>query len=188
MSGSFENTLKNAEAFLRFFLVYLVLIFCIILDIMAYGSQMIQEIKPLFTCLAVFYWSVYRPTLVPLWLAFFLGLVIDLYSGYPLGLNALGLTLLRAFITGQRRHFLGQPFINILLGFSLAVLLYYVLYWCVMGIMDGVFASAVPLLVKVLSSIVLFSPFVLIMRILHRALPSNEPVSVKQTMKPTLRR
>lgn len=188
MQVSLENTIKNADTFLRFFAAYVVIIFFIILDVQAYGSQSVQELKPLLSCLALFYWSVYRPTLIPIWLAFIFGLMIDVYGGY-LGLNALGFTLIRFIISSQRRLFVGQPFINIFLGFSVAILLFYAMQWSVMAMLSGTMVSPILISMKIISAIVTFPAFVLFMRSVHRILPDEGgAVSVKQTVKPTLRR
>lgn len=172
---------------MRFFAVYGLFVLLMIVDVSSFGSKMIQEMRPPLVFLALFYWSVYRPTLVPLWAAFLMGLFIDLYSGF-LGLNALGFTLLRFFIVSQRRLFVGQPFIHMLLGVSVAAFFFYAMQWAVLTGIQGEYIPPMELFLKIVSSIVTFPLFVLLMRIAHRIIPSHGPVAVKQVLKPKFRR
>jgi rod shape-determining protein MreD len=73
---------------------------------------------PMFSVIAVFYWSTYRPDLMPAPLAFALGLVHDVLSGGPIGLMALVLTLVHAFCINQRRILVGKSFVLGWVGFA----------------------------------------------------------------------
>lgn len=63
----------------------------------------LSPIVPLFGLIAVYYWSIYRPDLLPGWAVFLLGLVQDLLSGGPVGVYALVFLLLSAAVGSQRR-------------------------------------------------------------------------------------
>lgn len=67
-------------------------------------------LKTPFFMIAVYYWSLFRPTMMPTWLAFAGGLCIDALTMMPLGLSALLLTALRKFMTLQRTYIINQPF------------------------------------------------------------------------------
>lgn len=180
MSYALDGVSKNIEYLIRFGAVYMSFVLFLSLDVISYGTQIIQDTKPLLTFAVVFYWCVYRPTLIPLWLAFAMGIIIDIYSGYPLGLNALGFVILRSVIAAQRRLFLGQPFASILLGFAIAVTLFYALQCGIMLLLNGTMVFLMPVALKVISAISIFPVFILLMKVLHRLLPDTNATSIKQ--------
>lgn len=67
---------------------------------------------------AIFYWSVHRPSLFPPWLCFVLGVIIDIYSSFPLGVTAFVYVLSQKFSNDQRKVFLGQPYYVSWIGFA----------------------------------------------------------------------
>ena len=82
------------QTILRFGVAYLVIFLLFFVNVQ--GPSLLSASglgAPLFL-MAVYYWSAYRPTLVPLWFVFFMGLLLDLLSGAPIGLNALVLVCL----------------------------------------------------------------------------------------------
>ena len=83
------------------------------------GAPLIGPVLPAFSLIAVFVFSIYRPDLLPHWLAFLVGLVQDLLIGGPLGLNALLLLLVQGLCSSQRRFLAGRAFWLVWLGFVL---------------------------------------------------------------------
>ncbi len=71
----------------------------------AFGDAM-----PALSLMAIFYWSIQRPDLMPGWVVFLTGLFEDLLTGAPLGLNVGILLLIHVVIASQRRFFLSRPF------------------------------------------------------------------------------
>lgn len=67
-------------------------------------------VGPALALMAVFYWSIFRADLMSMASAFAIGLVVDLLSGGPLGLNALILLLTHELGVSQRRVFMGSSF------------------------------------------------------------------------------
>jgi rod shape-determining protein MreD len=76
-------------------------------------------LTPAVTLMATYYWTIYRPELLPaLWL-FLIGTVQDLLSGGLPGETAVTLLLARAIVLPQRHHFVDRPFPFIWAGFTL---------------------------------------------------------------------
>ena len=76
-------------------------------------------VAPILTLMSVFYWSIYRPDLLPSYAAFAVGLLFDVISGGPLGVNALVLLLVQGITASQRRFFLGNAFPVAWWGFAM---------------------------------------------------------------------
>jgi len=81
-----------------------------ILGQLPFGIPHFAQVTPAFSLMAVYYWSIYRPDLLPAAVVFGIGLVQDVLSGTPLGLFAMALVLVRGIVVSQRRVFLGKTF------------------------------------------------------------------------------
>jgi rod shape-determining protein MreD len=79
----------------------------------------LSPIIPSLALIAVYYWLVHRPDLMPVWAVFLIGVVQDLLSGRPLGVAAFVLLVVYAVIASQRQFFTNAPFILVWLVFLL---------------------------------------------------------------------
>lgn len=79
-------------------------------------------IAPILPLMGVYYWSIYRPDLMPPSAAFLLGLLHDIIAGMPLGVSALVMLAVQAVTASQRRFFLGNTFFVAWWGFALMAL------------------------------------------------------------------
>ena len=89
----------------------------------------IGSVTPLFALMAVFYWCIYRPDYLPPYAIFIVGVLYDVLGGGPLGLTALLLLLVHAFIVPQRRVFHGKSFFVEWFGFAIVALGLGVIGW-----------------------------------------------------------
>src|SRR5215472_5520395 len=67
-------------------------------------------LTPIFTLMAVYHWTIYRPDLLPPLALFLVGITQDLLAGAPPGVTALVLLLTRAVVLRYRRHLVGRLF------------------------------------------------------------------------------
>ena len=97
------------------------------------------QVAPSFLVMAVYFWGLHRPELMPTWASFLLGLVQDLLSGGLLGVNALVLLCLALAAASQRRFLGGASFLAIWAGFVVNAAGAAVLAWA----LNALAASAV---------------------------------------------
>jgi rod shape-determining protein MreD len=95
---------------LRLLLPGLVTYIAVMLTVMPLGIPFIAVVTPFLSLMAVYYWSIYRPDLLPPVAVFTLGILQDILTGGPVGLLALVLLLVQASAVSQRRILLGQAF------------------------------------------------------------------------------
>ena len=76
-------------------------------------------LTPVFTLMAAYHWTIYRPDLLPPVALFGVGLTEDLLAGSPIGVNALLLLLTRVAVLGYRRYFINRHFAFVWTGFAL---------------------------------------------------------------------
>jgi rod shape-determining protein MreD len=76
-------------------------------------------LTPVFTLMAAYHWTIYRPDLLPPMALFAVGLTEDLLAGSPIGVNALLLLLTRIAVLSHRRYFVNRTFPFVWTGFAL---------------------------------------------------------------------
>ncbi len=128
-----------------------------------------EIIMPPLALMAVFYWSIYRPDLLPAAAAFAAGLLFDLMSGGPLGLLAFVFVVVQAVAATQRRFFLGKVFPIEWLGFCIIALGAFVAMWILGSIYIGAFVKAGPLAIQALLTISLYPMMTWLMIRVRRA-------------------
>lgn len=126
-----------------------------------------------FLLMGVYYWSAYRPTLVPLWLVFILGLLLDLLSGAPVGLNAFVLVAARWLVTDQRLFLTGQPFMIVWLGFIIVCAIAAAAQWLIYGLLSLRWSAPETVAAMVALGAVLFPPVNILLHATHQLLPAG---------------
>ena len=123
--------------------------------------------------MAIYYWSIYRPSILPSWLVFAAGIMFDLLTGMPfLGLNAVLFLLARMAIKDQRRFLVGQSFVMVWFGFCILDTAFYGFQW---GAFSALSMSWVPLKDFVPSlalGMVLFPLLYWFLHLTHKVLPA----------------
>ena len=79
----------------------------------------LSPVIPSLAVVAVFYWSVYKPSLMPVWAIFLVGLFHDLLAAGPPGVGILTLLLVYALVESVRRFMVGTGILVIWMVFVL---------------------------------------------------------------------
>lgn len=116
-------------------------------------------ITPSLAIMAVYYWSIYRPDLLPASAVFLIGLVQDVLSGGPVGVMALVLLLVRGVVVSQRRVFFGSSFLLGYCGFAIMASGAACLSWLMVSAWFGKFLLPAPLAYQTLLTIALYPCF-----------------------------
>ena len=77
------------------------------------------RIAPMLGLMAIYHWAIYRPDLMPAYAVFLLGLLQDILSGTPIGVNVVVFLTVYGVVLTQRRFFVGKSFVIGWLGFAL---------------------------------------------------------------------
>lgn len=120
-------------------------------------------LSPWLLAIGVFYWALFRPNHFMVSESFALGLLQDILSGTPLGLQAFGMVALHALVAGQRPSVAGWPFLLVWLAFALNSFL-------VLSLQAGLIAllGATPALWTLLVWLVTLLCFPTVFALLHR--------------------
>ena len=114
------------------------------------------SVAPGLTLMAIYCWSVWRPTGLPYVAVFLIGMLEDLLRGLPLGLTPLLLLILQAVIRAQHRHIQGRTFDVFWLGFVLAAALHGILQWLAAVALSGGYVGPEPGLFQLMFSVAIF--------------------------------
>jgi rod shape-determining protein MreD len=143
-----------------------------LISVVALPFPRIGQIQPAFILMAVYYWSIYRPTLMPPWVCFFIGLLLDFICGQTLGVNAIIFTLVQWIVRDQRKFLMGQPYVTIWFVFALVAGLSLSLQWTLYGLVDMQWAPLPPVILSMMATFLLFPVVTLFLILVHRVLPS----------------
>jgi rod shape-determining protein MreD len=93
-------------------------------------------LTPVFTLMAAYHWTIYRPDLLPPVALFGVGLTEDLLAGSPVGVNALLLLLTRVAVLSYRRYFINRNFPFVWTGFTLLAVVAMLGLWGIHCVLD----------------------------------------------------
>jgi rod shape-determining protein MreD len=151
--------------------ISLILAFAVVLPV---GLPHWGELAPPLLLIAVYYWSIVRPDLMPPAAAFVLGLFQDLLTGAPLGSGALIMVLTQWTMRGQRRYLANRPFFLMWAAFAPVVLIAGTLDWLVYALLNFHVVPVMDALVRVVLGFVLFPVVAWVLLIpTHRTLPAG---------------
>lgn len=164
---SFSHVTDALRLSLAHFFLFVLLMF----NLTALPVQALGDVNPFWALTAIFYWAVYRPTLVPPALCFFAGLSIDLLSGGLLGQNAFIFVMVQWLVRSQRRFLMGQPYLMTWLVFGFMVSSVGLAQWAMQSVMVMQLLNILPVILSALVSFFLFPYISLLLNGLHRLLP-----------------
>ena len=145
-----------------------VLALCLlVIGVLPLGLPSIVPATPILALAAVYYWSIYRPDLMPAPLAFALGLMHDILTGGPPGQTALILLLVQGACLSQRRAVIGKPFLVDWVGFVLIAAGTYAAAWLLACLFYFAVIDPAPVVAQWFLSIVLYPPLARLFGLAH---------------------
>jgi rod shape-determining protein MreD len=113
-------------------------------------------VTPSFLVMAVYFWTLHRPDLMPPFAVFALGLLQDFLTGGTLGISAIVLLVL-SFATGSQRRFLGGAlFVTVWAGFVVNAAGAALLAWVLNVLAEGAMFDTRPALFQYLLTVGLY--------------------------------
>jgi len=91
----------------------------VVVSVMPLHVPGLSRVVPVLPLIAIYHWAVYRSELFPAYAAFGVGILQDVFTGAPLGINALVFVLVYGIVVSQHRFLFGKSFAVIWIGFGL---------------------------------------------------------------------
>ncbi len=152
------NISQNTETSIgvKAIIPFLTILFLIIVMVLPYNMPLIGDIMPFLTLIGVYYWSVFKPELLPVSVVFVLGLLQDILLGSPLGLMSLLLVVVQQFIFFQGRQFLERDFVFNWFVFVMLVIGFGFLSWGITSLYFKVFLDYLSVIGQILLTIAFY--------------------------------
>ncbi len=174
MMGITPTKAQHAYFVIRMSVPYMFMALLFLLNLVPFSWLIGDGASVPLTLIAIYYWSIYRPTLLPEWLMFVVGIMLDLLSGMPVGINAFIFIVLRWSISRQRLFLTAQPFVMVWCGFLLANISYGLMSWALFGLAHFHWTPLQPVWVSIALGVGLF-PFVnMLLHLTHKILPEEQ--------------
>ena len=155
-------------------LVILVIFLLLLLSLFPLRLHGYGEVRPFFMLMAVYYWAIFRPTLLPPTATFVAGLVLDLAIAVPVGLNALTLVGVRTLTSLQQKFMLSQKFVVMWACFALVAFGAALFQWGVFCLLNWQVTAFKPSAISALLTALLFPAVALPLYIVNRALDDRD--------------
>lgn len=175
------------EYILKMIVPYGALFFLFVLSLISAPYPLDIVLKSPILLMAVYYWSLYRPTLLPPFLVFAAGLAFDLISGTPyVGLTALLLLLCRFAIVDQRRFLMAQGFMIVWLAFICIDMIYFAAQWLIFSIFETRLMPIENFMPSFILGLILFPLIYFILFLTHKILPAPPASGQLSSKKPSV--
>ena len=114
-----SNVWQRLDLIARNLLPFSFTILLIMIGMLPIRPPEAAPLVPSLALIAVFFWTIYRPELMPEWAVFLIGLFQDLLGGGLVGIGTLTLLLVQQVVKTQRRTCMNAPFILVWSIFAL---------------------------------------------------------------------
>ena len=169
-----EGFLGRIEHLARLSVPYALMAGLFLMSFISVPEPLSFILKAPFILMVLYYWSLFRPTLLPYWLVFLAGLCVDLLSGFPVGLHALLFIACRAFVSSQRRFLIGQTFMMIWLGYVLVSIAFTALQWFALSLISLNILPIAGVMYEGMQGVVIFPVVLLMLHVTHKILPTPQ--------------
>ena len=92
-------------------------------------AVLMADLLPPFSLMAIYYWGLFRESLMPFWFVFLLGLLQDALLWSPLGASSLTFLLFRMLVLGQKRLLTRDTFWSLWMGYAVLSLFACLVFW-----------------------------------------------------------
>ena len=146
-------------------------LFFLSLSLISFSLPYSSLVRPEFFLMVVFYWAVFRPQFIAPVIIFFAGILMDVFSGFPLGLTAFGLVGVHWVVQRQRLFLTGQSFAGLWLGFLIVVSGFTVYKWIVLSFLAFAILPFASSIMTIIVSCLVFPVAALMLHATHKLLP-----------------
>ncbi len=129
-------------------------------------------LMPSLALMAIYYWGLHRPDLLPAPAAFLIGLLQDILSGGPLGVHTLIFLGVFGICVSQQRFFYGKSFLVVWWAFMTVAAAAMALEWVLNSVIAETMIAARPAYFKCLTTIAVYPVIAWIFARIQRTLPS----------------
>lgn len=128
-------------------------------------------VTPVLSLAAIYFFAIYRPSILPAPAVFGIGLFQDALLGLPFGLSALVLLGVYGVIVSQRNAFRGRPFLIAWAGFAVVMPVAMAATWAIVSLLSGTFVPPLAAIFQALITVAVYPLVNVVLAALARLLP-----------------
>ncbi|MEM9469698.1 MAG: rod shape-determining protein MreD [Pseudomonadota bacterium] len=162
---------ENLRWLARTSIVHLVTILLLFLSFVSLSFPYTDFVRPVFILIPIYYWCLFRPSMMPILFVFLLGLIIDLINSYPVGLHAFLFITIHLVLSTQRLFLLGQPYLMQWLGFAITSISFFLSQWLFFAVIYTDFGSIADLIANIVITALFYPIIALLLANLRKLLP-----------------
>ena len=148
-----QSVWHRLDLFARSLSPVVITLFLVLMGMVPLRIPEFSPVLPWLAMIAVFYWSVHRPDLMPLWAIFLIGLFQDLLGAGPIGVGIIALFVINWIIAGQRRFFSSASFLMIWFAFLPVCAVGAAIIWLLSAMMLGRLLDPQPIVFQFLVTV-----------------------------------
>ncbi|MEX0758903.1 MAG: rod shape-determining protein MreD [Tistlia sp.] len=143
-----SSLLQRLDLFARALTPFVLTLLLLLLSLTPLRSPYLAPVMPSIALIAVYYWTVFRPDLMPSGAVFLIGLLHDLGGVAPLGIGVLALLAVHGAVGAQRRFFATAGFGLLWLAFAVLAAAAQLFIWLLSCAMIGRLVDIAPALLQ----------------------------------------
>ena len=113
-------------------------------------------VVPQLPLISVYHWAIFRPNLLPVYAVFLIGVIQDILTGSPLGVNTLVFLLVYGAVLSQKAFFTGRSFFILWVGFAIIAAGASTINWLVISILNATIVEAQSAILQYLLTLGIF--------------------------------
>ena len=151
-----QNVWTRLDVVARGLLPFALTLFLVILAMVPFQVPGLSAVVPSLGLIAVYFWVIHRPDLMPAWAVFLIGVIQDLLSGAHLGVGTMVLLLVWLAVAAQGRVFSSASFMLVWAIFVLVAAGAQLLAWLFSSMIAGFILDARPLFFQYLTTVAIY--------------------------------
>jgi len=164
-------TSENIDWLWRVLLAQGFIALMILFSLVSFSLPYSDSIRPFFILMPIYYWSIYRPSIMPIIILFSIGLIIDFVSGFPIGLHAALFVIVNLVVKQQRLFLMGQPYPMFWMGFAIIALSVFAAQWLFFSVINLRLIDITDTIASAFITILFFPFIAMIMAFIQKILP-----------------
>ncbi len=147
---------QRLDSFARALTPFVLTVLLLLVSMTPVRSPYLAPVIPSIALIAVYYWSVFRPDLMPSGAVFLIGLLHDLIGVAPLGSGVLALLMVHAAVGAQRKFFATAGFGLLWLAFAVLASAAQLLIWLLSCLLIGRLVDLSPAILQVAVTLAIY--------------------------------
>jgi len=144
--------------------IYLINLVLLIASTQVVDFVAVDNVHVMVIIIAIYYWTIHAPAMMPYWFVFLSGLVIDVSVDSPLGLHAFAFLAYVLVLNRVARIIKSQPIAYHIVIFILSAAIFEMLRWAIISMLSLNLLPIFPSLLSVVLNCVAFLPVMLVLR------------------------